>query len=104
MATNKNKEHHYCTVCQCYGQHEPIRKNDMFEETVYDERGFPVYTTLCRYHAVELFRLGQKKFFVKHFSKAKDIIADDFRNTRFYNLMDRVGHKFRDLYDIFIYD
>ena len=91
-ASSQSKK--YCSICQCYGVHEETAPEYLSVEKVYDEKGNTVKATLCRTHAVELFKIGQKNFFVKHHNRAQDIIVDDISNTFFFNLMFRVAQKY----------
>ena len=77
-----------CTICKYYGKrnaHNPSK------EVVYDENNTPIVIHLCRHHAIELFKLGQRRFFLKHFAMANDVIGSD--ESKFLDLLLRTASK-----------
>ena len=75
-----------CTICKHEGEETDDSKR--LERTkIFDENGNPVNIILCRKHAVELFKLGQKKFLLTHYKILADIIASD--ETKFLEVLEQ---------------
>ena len=89
----QNKE---CTICKHYGRttDEPSK---LEKNQIYDEVGTPVTILLCRNHAVELFKSGQKRFLTSHYKILVDIISSD--ETKFIEVLERTVRENMD--DIF---
>jgi hypothetical protein len=89
----KQKE---CVICKHYGDETP----DPFklEKTqIFDEIGNPLMILLCRAHAVELFKMGQRKFLMSHYKILVDIISSD--ETKFLEVLENtVRNNRNDLY------
>jgi hypothetical protein len=65
-----------CTICKHYGL--PTQDSEQLERTsLYDEMGTGVPINLCRKHAVELFKLGQKRFLVAHYRILLEVVQSD---------------------------
>jgi len=73
-----------CTICKHYGQ----RTSGKLERSqLFDEVGTPININLCRNHAVELFKAGQKKFLLNHYKILVDIISSD--ETKFLDILEK---------------
>ena len=81
-----------CTLCKYYGNFNGY--SDTYQEKVFDEAGRSIVVNLCRSHAIELFRLGQKNFFLRHYKITTDVIGTN--DSAFLNLMIKTVHKFKD--------
>jgi hypothetical protein len=65
-----------CTICKHYGEATSNPKT-LERAQLFDESGTPLNIHLCRKHAVELFKNGQRKFLVEHYKILVDIISSD---------------------------
>lgn len=84
-AKKKSRE---CTICKYYGRRNTHLTS---REMVYDETGSPIVINLCRHHAIELFKIGQQKFFMKYFQIANDVVGTD--ENQFLDLLIRTARK-----------
>lgn len=84
-----NSTAHKCTICKFYDAANGNNVSD--REMVFDESGNSIKVDLCRHHAVELFRMGQRKFFVNHSRIAQNIIG--FDEDRLIGLMLRTASR-----------
>ncbi len=75
-----------CTICKHYGERTDSPRN-LEKEQIYDEVGTPVNILLCRKHAVDLFKNGQKKFLIKHYKILVDIISSD--EVKFLDILEK---------------
>ncbi len=75
-----------CTICKHYGE-ETLDVANLEKEQIFDELGSPIGIMLCRKHSVELFKLGQKKFLVKHYKILVDIISSD--EMKFLDILEK---------------
>lgn len=67
-----------CTICKHYGIETPSEMRDDLERNIiYDEFGKMVSIQLCRKHAVDLFKSGQKKFLLSHYRILIDLVGSD---------------------------
>lgn len=65
-----------CTICKHYGEANFEEKN-LEKAQLFDETGTALNIFLCRKHAVELFKNGQRKFLVDHYKILVDLISSD---------------------------
>lgn len=81
---------HECIICKHYGirtsEVEILEKNHIF-----DDSGLPVPISLCRKHAVELFKQGQKIFLLSHYKILVDLVASD--DTKFLEVLEKTIKK-----------
>jgi len=75
---------HECTICKHYGQKTATK---LERAQLFDEVGTPININLCRSHAVELFKNGQKKFLLSHYKILVDIISSD--ETKFLDILEK---------------
>lgn len=87
----KKKE---CTICKHYGL-ETDESKALERELIFDESGTPVAINLCRHHAVELFRMGQKKFLVANYRILVDLIGSD--EPKFLEILEKTVKKYPEL-------
>lgn len=67
-----------CTICKHYGNKTPPELRDELDrDQVFDATGTPVPILLCKKHAVELFKLGQKNFLLAHYKILIDLVGSD---------------------------
>lgn len=63
-----------CVICK----HKGIQNSSNLDTNrIYGPSGQPVQVLLCRSHAVELFQMGQKNFFIHHHKILFNIINSD---------------------------
>lgn len=63
-----------CVICK----HKGIQNTSNLETNkVFSKSGQSVRVLLCRSHAVELFQMGQKNFFNKHYDILFDVIESE---------------------------
>jgi hypothetical protein len=75
-----------CTICKHYG--EPTLDSKTLERAqLFDESGTALNIHLCRKHAVELFKNGQRKFLVSHYKILVDIISSD--EMKFISILEK---------------
>jgi len=75
-----------CTICKHYGERSD--SPELERATIFDDVGTAVALLLCRKHAVELFKNGQKKFLISHHKILIDIVSSD--ETKFLDILERV--------------
>ena len=74
----------YCVICKHYGIH--IDSDTQLEKSnIFDEDGVAVPILLCRKHAIQLFKLGQKMFLVSHYRILVDLMDSD--DTKFLEVL-----------------
>lgn len=67
-----------CTICKHYGIETPVELREDLERTfIFDEFGKTVSIQLCRKHAVDLFKTGQKRFLLSHYRILTDLVDSD---------------------------
>lgn len=67
-----------CTICKHYGIETPQEMKGHLERTqIYDEFGRVVSIHLCRKHAVDLFKTGQKRFLLSHYRILVDLVGSE---------------------------
>ena len=89
----KQKE---CVICKHYGE-ETSNTHQLEKTQIFDEIGNPLMILLCRSHAVELFKMGQRKFLLGHYKILVDIISSD--ETKFLEVLEKTVRSNRnDLY------
>ena len=67
-----------CTICKHYGLETPQELRPDLERTqIYDEFGRVVSIQLCRKHAVDLFKTGQKRFLLSHYRILVDLVGSE---------------------------
>lgn len=75
-----------CTICKHYG--EPTDDTcELEREQIFDEIGTAVHVMLCRKHSVDLFKIGQRRFLVKHYKILVDIISSD--EVKFLDILEK---------------
>lgn len=60
-----------CVICKHMGNQFSSK---LEQNTVYGHGDEPIRVILCRNHAVELFRCGQKRFFIRHYHILFDVL------------------------------
>ena len=75
-----------CTICKHYGEDSKDQKS-MEKAQLFDEMGTPLNIVLCRKHAVELFKSGQKKFLITHYKILVDLISSD--EMKFIDILEK---------------
>lgn len=73
MSKTSNKDHR-CVICKHLDMMHSDNLNFNF---VYGEHGNPIRVLLCRRHEVELFKGGQKKFFLNYYRILLDVVNSD---------------------------
>jgi hypothetical protein len=73
----KEKKSTECTICKFHSSTGNYINSASSRETVFDDAGAPIAIPLCHHHAVELFKLGQKRFLLNQYNTAKDLIGYD---------------------------
>lgn len=63
-----------CVICKHLGLSD---SEELSYNHVYGEGGMPVRVLLCRKHEVELFKGGQKKFFLAYYRILHEVISSD---------------------------
>lgn len=85
-----------CTICKHYGEKTDANE-DLDKQVIFDEVGTPVTITLCRKHAVDLFKSGQRRFLVQHYKILVDIISSD--EVKFLDILEKtVRNNLEDIY------
>lgn len=69
-----NKKDPRCVICKHIGEEHSSNLNYNY---VYGDEGDPIRVLLCRRHEVELFKMGQKKFFLAYYKILLDIVDSD---------------------------
>lgn len=63
-----------CVICK----HKGISNSSNLDANrIYNKSGSPIKVLLCRSHAVELFQIGQKNFFLQHHKILFNILNSD---------------------------
>jgi hypothetical protein len=85
-----------CTICKHYG--EPTDQDqELDRQVIFDEVGTPVPIHLCKIHAVDLFKNGQRRFLVQHYKILVDIISSD--EVKFLDILEKtVRENLDDIY------
>ncbi len=87
MATTRE-----CTICKHIGERtteqEELETGFLYNTVTHPEK---VRIRLCRAHSVELFKVGQKKFLLKHHTILHDLVNSD--EMEFIKLLDKVVRK-----------
>ena len=77
-----------CTICKHYGQKTPPElRAELDRNQLFDATGTPVSILLCKKHAVELFKLGQKNFLLAHYKILIDLVGSD--EMKFLDILER---------------
>lgn len=77
-----------CVICK----HLDVRlSGNLNHNFVYGEEGAPIRVLLCRRHEVELFKSGQKKFFLNYYRILLEVIDSD--EVEFMRLFERTVHE-----------
>lgn len=77
-----------CTICKHYGLETPVELREDLEKTqIFDEQGRIVTIQLCRKHAVDLFKTGQKRFLLSHYRILIDLVGSD--ELKFIELLEK---------------
>lgn len=63
-----------CVICKHLDE---TRETSLSFNYVYGNEGVPIRVLLCRKHEVELFKAGQKKFFLNYYKILADIVDSD---------------------------
>lgn len=63
-----------CVICKHL---DVVYSNNLDFNYVYGEEGAPIRVLLCRRHEVELFQMGQKKFFLNYYKILLEILDSD---------------------------
>ena len=63
-----------CVICKHL---DVVYSNNLDFNYVYGEEGSPIRVLLCRRHEVELFQMGQKKFFLNYYKILLEILDSD---------------------------
>lgn len=79
-----------CTICKHYGIHSEDDQ-ELDKSQIFDENGTAVTLLLCRKHAVELFKEGQRKFLVNHHKILIDLVSSD--EAKFIELLQKTVTK-----------
>lgn len=82
--TDEDQGKKECTICKHIGKQT---QGNLERAQLFDEVGTPVNILLCRAHAVELFKSGQKKFLINHYQILVDVISSD--ETKFLDVLER---------------
>lgn len=75
-----------CTICKHYG-HATDQADELDKQVIFDEVGTPVPINLCKKHAVDLFKNGQRRFLVEHYKILIDIISSD--EVKFLDILEK---------------
>jgi hypothetical protein len=73
-----------CIICKHYGT-KTI--GHLERAQLFDEMGSPLNVNLCRSHAVELFKAGQRKFLISHYRILEETISSD--DTKFLEILEK---------------
>lgn len=65
-----------CVICRHYG-YDQDKSFDYDKASLFSEEGKEIRVTLCKVHAVELFKIGQKKFLLNHYKILVDLVDSD---------------------------
>lgn len=85
-----------CTICKHYGE-ETTQPEELDKQLIFDEVGTAVPINLCKKHAVDLFKNGQRRFLVQHYKILVDIISTD--EVKFLDILERtVRENLDDIY------
>lgn len=85
-----------CTICKHYGD-KTQRPEELDRQVIFDEVGTPVPINLCKRHAVDLFKMGQRRFLVQHYKILVDIISSD--EVKFLDILEKtVQENLEDIY------
>ena len=87
------KKKRECTICKHSGLETP-NSEELETSSLYEDDGTPIKILLCRKHAVQLFKLGQKSFLLAHYRILVDLIDSD--EKKFINILDKTVRKFPD--------
>lgn len=68
-----------CVICRHYG-YEQDKSTDYDRASLFNENAKEVVIKLCKVHAIELFKIGQKKFLLNHYKILVDIVDSDDLN------------------------
>ena len=82
-----------CTICKHLGLETP-NLLDVERSYLYENNGDAVAVFLCRTHAVQLFKLGQKSFLLSHYQILNDCVDTD--EKKFINILEQTVRKFPD--------
>lgn len=75
-----------CTICKHYGE-KTEQEDELDKQVIFDEVGTPVPIYLCKKHAVDLFKSGQRRFLVQHYKILVDIISSD--EVKFLDILEK---------------
>lgn len=85
-----------CTICKHYGE-KTYNSRELDRQMIFDEVGTPVPINLCKRHAVELFKNGQRRFLVQHYKILVDIVSSD--EIKFLDILEKtVQENLDDIY------
>lgn len=81
---------HFCVICKYNGIFH--FENSLDRAQLYDSDGGHITITLCKSHAVDLFKRGQKKFLLSHYRLLTiDSLLDE--DAGFTDLLERTVRK-----------
>ena len=75
-----------CSICKHYGL-ETGQPENLEQTKLFDEGDRVVMVLLCRRHAVDLFKMGQKKFLLQHYQILNEVINSD--EPKFIELLEK---------------